>query len=194
MGSGSLAAGRKPIEASLKKAGIDLRVTTNREWHPHFDALGNPAKRLEHQLAQGGWLPDYRGDNARMAIVTQYDSRIDPAVSGNFSEYYSPAVNRLIDRALAEPDQTRRATLWAEIDQRIMRDAPWSRSSGRTPRSSGPPESTAGCTTPGRSGPTSPPCGWTPEPLTAASARGRPGPDRRGDQPRVAAHSAGLVV
>jgi peptide/nickel transport system substrate-binding protein len=124
LGSGSLAAGRKPIEASLKKAGIDLRVTTNREWHPHFDALGNPAKRLEHQLAQGGWLPDYRGDNARMAIVTQYDSRIDPAVSGNFSEYHSPAVNRLIDRALAEPDQTRRATLWAEIDQRIMRDAP----------------------------------------------------------------------
>jgi peptide/nickel transport system substrate-binding protein len=124
LGSGRLAAGRKPIEASLKKAGIDLRVTTNREWDPHFDALLNPAKRLEHQLAQGGWLPDYRGDNARMSIVTQYDSRIDPAVSGNFSEYHSPAVNRLIDQALAEPDRDRRVAIWAEIDQRIMRDAP----------------------------------------------------------------------
>jgi peptide/nickel transport system substrate-binding protein len=121
---GRLAAGRKPIEASLKKAGIDLRVTTNREWDPHFEALGNPAKRLEHQLAQGGWLPDYLGDNARMSIVTQYDSRIDPAVSGNFSEYHNPTVNRLIDRALAEPDPARRAAMWGGIDQRIMRDAP----------------------------------------------------------------------
>jgi ABC-type transport system substrate-binding protein len=122
--SGRLAAGRKPIEESLKTAGIDLKVTINREWDPHFEALGNHAKRLEHQLAQGGWLPDYPGDNARQSIVTQYDSRIDPAVSGNFSEYHNPEVNRLIDRALAEPDRDRRAARWAEIDQRIMRDAP----------------------------------------------------------------------
>jgi peptide/nickel transport system substrate-binding protein len=42
----------------------------------------------------------------------------------NFSEYNNPEVNRLIDRALAEPDRVRRANLWAGIDQRIMRDAP----------------------------------------------------------------------
>jgi peptide/nickel transport system substrate-binding protein len=120
---GRLAAGRKPIKESLRKAGIDLKVTTNREWHPHFEALGNHAKRLEHQLAQGGWLLDYPGDNARQSIVPQYDSRLDP-VSGNFSEYHNPAVNRMIDRALAEPDGDRRAALWSQIDQRIMRDAP----------------------------------------------------------------------
>jgi peptide/nickel transport system substrate-binding protein len=56
--------------------------------------------------------------------VTQYDSRLDPAVSGNFSEYHSPAVNRLIDRALAEPDRGRRAAMWSQLDQRIMQDAP----------------------------------------------------------------------
>ena len=33
-------------------------------------------------------------------------------------------MNRLIDRALAEPDQNRRAAIWGGIDQRIMRDAP----------------------------------------------------------------------
>jgi peptide/nickel transport system substrate-binding protein len=119
---GRLAAGRKPIEASLKKAGIDLKVTTNREWDPHFEALGNPAKRLEHQLAQSGWLLEYLGDNARQSIVAQYDSRFSP--TDNFSEYHNPKVNRLIDRALAEPDPNRRADMWAQIDQRIMRDAP----------------------------------------------------------------------
>jgi peptide/nickel transport system substrate-binding protein len=121
-GSGRLAAGRKPIEASLKRAGIRLRVTTNKEWDPYYEALRNPAKRLEHQLAQSGWRPDYLGDNARQSIVPQYDSRL--GFQDNFSEYDNPAVNRLIDRALAEPDPARRAAMWAEIDQRIMRDAP----------------------------------------------------------------------
>jgi peptide/nickel transport system substrate-binding protein len=120
--SGRLAAGRKPIEESLKRAGIRLKVTINREWEPHFQALGNPAKRLEHQLAQSGWRLDYLGDNARQSIVPQYDSRL--GFQDNFSEYHNPAVNRLIDRALAEPDPDRRAALWAGIDQRIMRDAP----------------------------------------------------------------------
>jgi peptide/nickel transport system substrate-binding protein len=121
LGSGRLAAGTKPIEESLKKAGIHLKVTANREWEPHFEALGNPAKRLEHQLGQNGWLPDYLGDNARHWIA-QYDSRLPD--SGNFSEYHNPTVNRLIDRALAEPNRGRRAAMWAEVDQRIMRDAP----------------------------------------------------------------------
>jgi peptide/nickel transport system substrate-binding protein len=121
-GSGRLAAGRKPIEDSLKRAGIRLKVTTNKEWDPHFEALRNPAKRLEHQLAQNGWILEYFGDNARQSIVAQYDSHLTD--TGNFSEYDNPAVNQIIDRALAEPDWDRRAALWAQIDQRIMRDAP----------------------------------------------------------------------
>ena len=120
-GSGSLAAGRTPIEESLKRAGIRLKVTVN-QLEPHFEALRTPAKRLEHQLAQSGWGLEYLGDNARQSIPLQYDSRLTD--SGNFSEYDNPAVNRLIDRALAEPDWDRRAALWAGIDQRIMRDAP----------------------------------------------------------------------
>ena len=84
--------------------------------------MRNPAKRLEHQLGQSAWRLDYLGDNARQSIPPQYDSRLPPDC--NFSEYDNPAVNRLIDRALAEPDRDRRAALWGQIDQRIMRDAP----------------------------------------------------------------------
>ena len=56
--------------------------------------------------------------------MLQYDSRVPLEVSGNFSEYDSPAVHRLIDRALPEPNRDRRAAMWAGIDRRIMRDAP----------------------------------------------------------------------
>jgi peptide/nickel transport system substrate-binding protein len=123
-GSGKLAAGRKPIEESLARAGIHLKVKTYEQGDLWEKSLAIPAKRLEHQVGQSVWRPDYLGDNARQSIVPQYDSRLDPVVSGNFSEYDNPAVNRLIDQALAEPNQARRAAMWGEIDQRIMRDAP----------------------------------------------------------------------
>jgi ABC-type transport system substrate-binding protein len=123
-GSGPLAAGRKPIQASLKRAGIRLKPTYYHEAEIVEKSLAIPAKRRQHQLGQAGWIQDYPGDNARQTIVPQYDSRIAPALGGNFSEYDNPAVNRLIDRALAEPDRARRGTLWGQIDQRIMRDAP----------------------------------------------------------------------
>jgi peptide/nickel transport system substrate-binding protein len=120
-GSGILAAGRKPIEESLARAGIRLKVKTYEPVEPHFEALRNHAKRLEHQLAQSIWISDYPGDNARQSILPIYDSRLN---INHLSEYHNPEVNRMIDRALAEPDQTRRAAMWGEIDQQIMRDAP----------------------------------------------------------------------
>jgi peptide/nickel transport system substrate-binding protein len=125
-GSGQFAAGRKPIEASLKRAGIRLRVKTYEQGNLWEKSLAIPAKRLEHQLGQSVWRPDYFGDNARQSIPLQYDGRrLDPERNyDNFSEYDNPKVSRMIDRVLAEPDQLRRASLWGEIDQRIMQDAP----------------------------------------------------------------------
>jgi ABC-type transport system substrate-binding protein len=123
-GSGKYADTVEPIMRSLARAGIRLKVRRFHLGDLWDKSLGIPAKRLEHQLGQSVWRLDYLGDNARQSIVTQYDNRIDPAVSGNFSEYHNPTVNRLIDRALAEPDRDRRAAMWAEIDRRIMRDAP----------------------------------------------------------------------
>jgi len=123
-GTGLYAHTLKPVRDSLARAGIRLKPKTFKENDLFDKSLAIPAKRLEHQLGQGVWALEYLGDNARQSIVSQYDSRLDPAVSGNFSEYHSPAVNRLIDQALAETDRDRRAAMWAAIDQRIMRDAP----------------------------------------------------------------------
>jgi peptide/nickel transport system substrate-binding protein len=122
--TGKFAAGSKPIEASLARARIHLEVRSYQEDDFIVRGVGVPSKRLEHQLGQSAWCPDFMGDNARGMLVPLFDGRLDPVVSGNFSEYDNPAVNRLIDRALAEPDEDRRAALWGQIDQRIMRDAP----------------------------------------------------------------------
>jgi ABC-type transport system substrate-binding protein len=122
-GSGRLAAGNKAIKHSLARAGIHLKVKSFKPDDLHAKSLAIPAKRLEHQIGHSGWVNTWPGDNARDTIQPQFDSRLH-GIDGNFSEYDNPDVNRLIDRALAEPDPTRRAALWAETDQRIMRDAP----------------------------------------------------------------------
>jgi peptide/nickel transport system substrate-binding protein len=124
LGSDRLAAARKPIEESLARAGIHLKTKLYKGDALYEQSLSIPAKRLEHQLGHTAWCPDFLGDNARGTIMPQYDGRIDPAVGANFSEYNNPAVNRLIDRALAEPDRDRRAAMWSQVDQRIMQDAP----------------------------------------------------------------------
>jgi peptide/nickel transport system substrate-binding protein len=123
-GSGRLAAGNNAIKDSLARAGIRLKVKRFKPDQLHEKSLGIPAKRLEHQLGHSGWTNGWPGDNARDTIEPQFDSRLPHGISGNFSEYDNPAMNRLIDRALAEPDPTRRAALWAETDRRIMGDAP----------------------------------------------------------------------
>jgi peptide/nickel transport system substrate-binding protein len=123
--SGRLAAANTVVRDSLALAGIDLEVKTYDGIALWEKSLSRRDKRLEHQLGLNGWCPDYLGgDNARQAIVAVYDGRLPPDASGNFSEYQNQDVNRLIDRAQAEPDPARRAALWAETDRRIMQDAP----------------------------------------------------------------------
>jgi peptide/nickel transport system substrate-binding protein len=125
-GSGRYAATVKPIQQSLARARIYLKVTRYEGFDLWDKSLAIPAERLEHQLGQAIWNPDFRGDdNARGTIVPQFDGRLLHAnLVANYSEYNNPTVNPLIDRALAELDRDRRAAMWAEIDQRIMRDAP----------------------------------------------------------------------
>jgi ABC-type transport system substrate-binding protein len=66
-GSGRLAAGRKPIEASLKRAGIRLKTTYYHEGEIVEESLAIPAKRRQHQLGQSGWIQDDARPHRRVA-------------------------------------------------------------------------------------------------------------------------------
>jgi peptide/nickel transport system substrate-binding protein len=117
---------RRAIEHSLARAGIRLRVKAYNLGDLYTKSLQLPAKRLEHQIGQAYWCPDWPGDNGRPMIVPLLDGRsIQPSGTSNYGEYDNPTVNRLIDQALAEGDRQRRLRLWGDIDRRIMLDAPW---------------------------------------------------------------------
>jgi peptide/nickel transport system substrate-binding protein len=114
------------VQAALARVGITLKVKELSNSAHYTDNLQIPAKRLEHQIGNGGWCPDFAGDGTRSFIVPNFDGRtILPSGNQNYGEYDNPEVNSMIDKALAEPDKTKRGALWSQVDKRIMQDAVW---------------------------------------------------------------------
>jgi len=114
------------VQAALARVGIKLTVRQLTNSAHYTDQLQIPAKRLEHQIGNAGWCPDFAGDGTRSFIVPNFDGRsILPSGNQNYPEYDNPEVNSMIDQALAEPDKAKRGALWTAIDKRIMQDAVW---------------------------------------------------------------------
>ncbi len=114
------------VQASLARVGITLNIKTFQGFNTYYDSLLFPAKRLEHQIADAEWCPDYPGDGARSWFLPLfYTKSILPAANNNMAEYSNPDVDTMIDNALAEQDNGKRAADWTALDKRIMQDAPW---------------------------------------------------------------------
>jgi peptide/nickel transport system substrate-binding protein len=114
------------VQASLARAGIKLKIKTFQGFSIYYDSLLFPAKRVEHQIADAEWCPDYPGDGARSFFLPLFDSKsILPAANNNMAEYANPQVDRMIETALGEQNAARRAAMWKALDRRIMKDAPW---------------------------------------------------------------------
>jgi peptide/nickel transport system substrate-binding protein len=114
------------VQASLARVGIKLNIKTYQGFSVYYESLLFPAKRMEHQVADAEWCPDYPGDGARSFFLPLFYSKsILAAANNNMAEYSSPQVDRMIDRALAEPVASKRAAMWEALDRRIMQDAPW---------------------------------------------------------------------
>jgi ABC-type transport system substrate-binding protein len=116
------------LRKSFERVGIELNVKEYKGTARYRESLqiGTPPKRSEHQIGYARSCPDWPGDGARSFIAALLDGRsIQETNNNNFGNYDNPAVNKLIDQALAEADEVRRAALWGRADQLIMDDAAW---------------------------------------------------------------------
>jgi peptide/nickel transport system substrate-binding protein len=114
------------LQASLARVGIKLNIKTYQGFNIYYDSLLFPAKRNEHQIADAEWCPDYPGDGARSYFLPLFYSKsILPAANNNMAEYSNAQVDAQIDKTLATRSAAARATQWAALDKRIMKDAPW---------------------------------------------------------------------
>jgi peptide/nickel transport system substrate-binding protein len=115
------------MQAELKKAGITLQL---RQVNPadfytqHLSHL--PAiKSGDWDVAVPGWSPDWGGNAARSFFIPLLDGRLFAEGTTNYGGYNNPDVNALADQALAAPSVDKAAELWAQVDKKVVDDAPW---------------------------------------------------------------------
>jgi len=90
----------------------------------YYDVMGNPANN--NDLILTGWIPDWANGSA--VIPPLFDGRLIPTKSAassnlNFSLLNDPAINKLIDDALAEDKLDVQYNLWGKLDEQIQQQA-----------------------------------------------------------------------
>lgn len=124
------------MQAELAKSGIRLKLKIVPPADFYTQHLSHiPAwKSGDWDLASPGWNPDWAGNAARSFFVPLLDGRNCTEGTTNYSCYNNDDVNKMVDEALAASDPKEIADKWAEIDAKVMEDAPWVPiTTGKTP-------------------------------------------------------------
>lgn len=113
------------IQADLKACGITDKLIPVNQGDYYGKYLNSPsaAQRGVWDISEPGWVPDWYGNNGRAIVEPLFDGRNYGPNSVDYGDYNNPAVNALIDKALAAPDQNTAATYWHQADMQIMKDA-----------------------------------------------------------------------
>ncbi len=76
-------------------------------------------------ISLAGWGPDWYNDGAVSFFRPLYSGAAAyPPTGSNFGFYNNPTVNSMIDQAASAPTASAANALWAQLDQKVMADAP----------------------------------------------------------------------
>jgi peptide/nickel transport system substrate-binding protein len=115
------------IQAQLSSVGIHVTGVgvPAADFYVKYLLVPSVAKRGVWDLSLAGWGPDWYGDAATSFFKPLfYGPPSYPPVGSNFGFYNNPSLNTMIDKAAAQGNPATAASLWATIDQDVMKDAP----------------------------------------------------------------------
>ena len=107
-------------QADLAQIGLRVRLR-QLAGSIYYSSLGRPRTI---QMGFTGWQMDYP-DPSNFAEPSFHSRNIQPENSQNHAFYRNPELDRLLDRGRVEPDDARRIAIYQEVEQIILRDAPW---------------------------------------------------------------------
>ncbi|MEV4808881.1 ABC transporter substrate-binding protein [Micromonospora avicenniae] len=107
------------IQQGLQRAGITVTIKPVDETAWTAEITGD---RGDYDLTLASWQPDFPSANGN--IQPLFASSQIGGGGYNSARYSQPEVDKLIDQATAETDPAKAQALWAQVDKRIMQDAP----------------------------------------------------------------------
>lgn len=94
-----------------RSLGVEVEVEMVREGY--FEALASGS----YQMFFAGWMADYPDPENFLDVLLHSQSRV------NYGRYSNPAVDRLLEAARVEQDQTKRVALYREVERIAVDDA-----------------------------------------------------------------------
>lgn len=116
------------LQSDLAKVGVKVKLlsATPADFYVKYLTVPSTAKQGTWDIALAGWGPDWYGDGARSFFAPLFNGPAAyPPVGSNFGFYNDPSVNSLITSAGSSATSSAAASLWAQADQAVMKDAPF---------------------------------------------------------------------
>jgi peptide/nickel transport system substrate-binding protein len=112
------------IQASLKSCGITLKGKGEPGSSFYVDLGNSPenAKPGTWDLGQGGWIPDWFGNNGRTVISPLFETNCVINTT-NYGCYNSTALDNLIKQAEAATSLSAAGAIWHKADENVMKNA-----------------------------------------------------------------------
>jgi YVTN family beta-propeller protein len=111
----------------LERLGYEASLKSVTDIERYFGTVHDSRKRV--QIAVNGWVADYPSASSfiRQTLTCDGFAPASPRTNSNAAAFCNPAIDRLVDRAsqlqVTNPPAARK--LWAEIDAKIVDQAPW---------------------------------------------------------------------
>jgi len=105
------------VQACLSEIGVKIRLKSL-EWAAFLAAV----RAGEAELFRGSWIGDY--PDAHNFLYTLFHSA-NWGDAGNYTRFADPAVDSLLDRAVALVDEREREQIYQRVEENVSREAPW---------------------------------------------------------------------
>jgi peptide/nickel transport system substrate-binding protein len=115
------------LQSDLSNVGIKVKLltATPSDFYTKYLQVPSVAHRGVWDMALAGWGADWYGDAAVSFFQPLYaGAAAYPPIGSNFGFYNNPAVNTMIAQGSAASTTSQAATIWAQTDQAVMKDAP----------------------------------------------------------------------
>ena len=116
------------LQSDLASIGVKIKLlgATPSDFYVKYMEVPSVAKKGTWDLSLAGWGPDWYGDAAVSFFNPLFSGPASyPPIGSNFGFYNNPSVTSLIAKGASSASASSAATIWAQADEAVMKDAPF---------------------------------------------------------------------